>query len=121
MEDGHEPATRRDVAQLRTEVQQDAQLLRSEFHLLRSEVQQLQSKVELDIEQLRTEFQHGFDDLKETMRDGQTELLKAFYSYAQGNDERMAAGDHESASFKKRLATLKFRVTEVEKRLNMPQ
>lgn len=34
-------------------------------------------------EQLRSEFQHGFDELKETMRDGQTELLRAFYSYTQ--------------------------------------
>ena len=36
-----------------------------------------------DIAQLRSEFPHGFDDLKETMRDGQTELLRAFYNYAQ--------------------------------------
>jgi len=35
-----------------------------------------------DIEQLRSEFGHGFDDLKETMRDVQTEILKAFNGYA---------------------------------------
>ena len=34
-------------------------------------------------EQLRSEFQHGFDDLNEAFRDGQTELLRAFYSFAQ--------------------------------------
>jgi hypothetical protein len=34
-------------------------------------------------DQLRSEFQHGFDDLKETLRDVQTELLRAFYSFAQ--------------------------------------
>ena len=50
-----------------------------------------------DIEQLRSEFQHGFDDLKETMRDGQTELLRAFYNYAQSNDERVAAAEQDSA------------------------
>ena len=36
-----------------------------------------------DIEQLRSEFHHGFDELKEAFRDSQTELLKAFYSFAQ--------------------------------------
>ena len=34
------------------------------------------------IDMLRSEFQHSFDELKETMRDAQTELLKAFYNYA---------------------------------------
>jgi hypothetical protein len=36
-----------------------------------------------DIAQLRSEFQHGFDELKKTMRDGHTERLRAFYNYAQ--------------------------------------
>ena len=31
-----------------------------------------------DIVMLRSEMQHAFDDLKETFRDTQTELLKAF-------------------------------------------
>jgi hypothetical protein len=35
-----------------------------------------------DVEQIRSEFHRGFDDLKETMRDIQTELLKAFYNFA---------------------------------------
>jgi hypothetical protein len=32
------------------------------------------------VEQLRSEMQHQFDELKETMRDSQTEILKAFYA-----------------------------------------
>jgi hypothetical protein len=32
-------------------------------------------------QQLRSEFQHGFDDLKEAIRDSQTEVLKGFYGY----------------------------------------
>jgi hypothetical protein len=39
--------------------------------------------------QLRSEFQHGFDDLKETLRDVQTELLKAFYAFAQSTDAKL--------------------------------
>ena len=45
-------------------------------------------------EQLRTEMQHQYDDLKETIRDSETKLLQAFYTYAD--------------------------LTGVEKRLNMP-
>lgn len=71
-------------------------------------------------QQLRAEFQHGFDELKETMRDGQTELLRAFYNYAQSNDERVATVEHDSGSVKKRLATLESRMTEMERRLNLP-
>ena len=56
MENGHEPASKQDV-----------ELLRSEMEQLRSET-----------EQLRSEFHHGYDDLKETMRDVQTEILRAF-------------------------------------------
>ena len=36
-----------------------------------------------DIEQLRSEMQHQFDELKETLRDSQTEVLQAFYGYTQ--------------------------------------
>ena len=49
MDNGHEPATKADVAAVNERI---------------------------DI--LRSEFQHFFDELKETMRDSQTELLKAF-------------------------------------------
>ena len=46
-----------------------------------------------DIQQLRTEFQRGLDDLKEAMRDNQTTLLKAFYNYAEvGRDVDDPAG-----------------------------
>ena len=36
-----------------------------------------------DVAQLRSEMQHQFDELKETMRDVRTEILKAFYGYTQ--------------------------------------
>ena len=60
------------------------------------------------------------DRLVETMRDGQTELLKAFYSYAQGNDERVAQAEKAGESLTRRMAIMESRVTEVERRLNMP-
>jgi hypothetical protein len=41
----------------------------------KGDLQQLRS----ESEQLRSEMNHQFDDLKETVRDIQTEILKAFY------------------------------------------
>jgi hypothetical protein len=38
-----------------------------------------------DLLQLRSEMQHQYDDLKETLRDSETKLLQAFYSFAESN------------------------------------
>jgi hypothetical protein len=73
-----------------------------------------------DIEQLRSEFQHGFDDLKESLRDGQTELLKAFYSFAQSTDTKLKEGEVGDFMLRQRLTAAESRITEIEKRLNLP-
>ena len=69
---------------------------------------------------VRSEMQHSFDHLTETMRDGQTELLKAFYGYTQSNNERVQAAESEAASLKKRLGIVEARITDVERRLMTP-
>ena len=73
-----------------------------------------------DITQLRSEFQHGFDELKETMRDVQTELLKAFYNFAESNTKRVAQNEVNEAANRSRIETLERRVTELEQKLNTP-
>jgi len=73
-----------------------------------------------DLDQLRSEFQHSFDDLKETMRDGQTELLKAIYSFAQSADVKLKEGEIADIMLRQRLTAVEFRVTEIEKRINLP-
>jgi hypothetical protein len=95
MEHGKEPATKADIALLRSEVHQQGEQLRSEFH-------------------------HGFDHLKEAVRDNQTEVLKAFYSFAESNQKRISEIETESAAIKSPLSTLEDRLLNVEKRLNMP-
>jgi hypothetical protein len=60
------------------------------------------------------------DRLTENWRDMQTELLKAFYSFAESNQKRLTEMEREGAGIKDRLATLESRLTEVERRLNMP-
>ena len=84
MENGHEPATKQDVAML------------------------------------RSEMQHMYDSLIETVRDVQTELLKAFYSFGQSNNKRMTELEGNEAAIRSRLGTIEDRLMEVEKRLNIP-
>jgi ElaB/YqjD/DUF883 family membrane-anchored ribosome-binding protein len=106
MENSEQPATKQDIGQLRTELKQD-------IHELRTEMKQ-------DGEQLRSEFQHAFDDLRETLRDVQTELRKAFYSFAQSTDAKLKETEIADIMLRQRLTAVEFRVTEIEKRINLP-
>src|ERR1035438_3547064 len=93
------PATKADLEQLRSD--------------LRSEMKELG-------ERLSSESQHAFDDLKETFRDGQTELLKAFYSYAQSTDLKLKDAQTSDIFLRERLDVLESRIIDVEKRLKIP-
>ena len=95
MDDPNAPATKADVAEVR-----------AEMHDLNA--------------QLRSEMQHQYDDLKETLHDAETKLLQAFYTYAESNQKRMASVESENAALKSRLSTIEDRLTDVERRLNMP-
>ena len=95
MDNGHEPATKADLAALRADF-----------------------KTEID--QLRAESHHAYDDLKETMRDVQTELLKAFYGYAKSTDAKLKESEIADMLLRERLTAVEYRLTEVEKRLNLP-
>ena len=95
MDDLNAPATKGDLQQLRSEMQQ--------LH-----------------DQLRSEMNHQFDDLKESMRDGQTEILKAFYGYTQTTDAKLKESDQADYALRQRLTVVESRILEIEKRLNMP-
>ncbi len=77
-----------------------------------------------DLQQLKGELtesmQHLEDRLTETMRDIQTEMLKAFYNYAQSADLRMKDNETVTHGLRERLGVVESRLTEIEKRLNMP-
>jgi hypothetical protein len=75
MDSGHEPATKADLEELRADVKHD--------------IDEFRADLKENVAMLRSEFQHGFDDLKETLRDTQTELLKAFYSFTTTNQQRL--------------------------------
>ncbi len=73
-----------------------------------------------DIEQLRAEVNHGYRDLVERISDGETRLLKAFYSFGQSNNKRIAEVEGNESALRSRVATIEERLMEVEKRLNIP-
>jgi BMFP domain-containing protein YqiC len=58
--------------------------------------------------------------LTETLRDVQTELLKAFYSFATSAEARFKDAETSDIALRQRLSAVEARVTEVEKRLNFP-
>src|ERR1019366_2323098 len=88
--------------------------------MLRSDVNELRSDVNQRIDMLRSEFQHSFDELKETMRDAQTELLKAFYNYAQSADAKLKEGEVADFLIRGRLTAMESRQTDMERRLITP-
>ena len=91
MDDRNAPATKGDIADLRSE-----------------------------LDQLRTEVNHGYADIVERISDGETRLLKAFYDFAQSNQKRMTELEGNEAAIRSRLATIEDRLLHVEQRLNMP-
>jgi hypothetical protein len=101
----NEPATKQDIQQLRSEFQHGLGEVRSEF--------------QHGLGQVRSEFQHGFDDLKETIRDSQTEMLKAFYNFSESNNKRLTQSEGNELADRSRIETLERRVTDLEKRLNI--
>ena len=80
----------------------------------------LESRLNERHEMLRSEMQHMYGDLKETIRDVQTEILKPFYGFSESVQLHFKEVDKTDASLKERLTNIEGRLLDVEKRLNMP-
>jgi hypothetical protein len=98
-DDRNSPATKGDLADLRTEFKGGLSDLRTD---------------------LKRELADQKDGLIEAIRDSQTEVLKAFYGFSQTIQDRFKESDDSEAAIKRRMTTLESRILEVEKRLNMP-
>src|SRR5580658_10486848 len=128
MEDLNAPATKGDIAQLRSATKADIEQLRSatkgDIEQLRSatkgDIAQLRSDVNHGIEQLRSEMNHQYRDLVERFDDNMTRLTNAFYASAETNSKRISLVEGNEAALRSRLGTLEDRMMAVEKRLNMP-
>jgi hypothetical protein len=64
--------------------------------------------------------QRILDKVATMIRDAETRLLEAFYTFAESNQKRLGESEREVAGLKERLGILEARMTGVEKRLNMP-
>ncbi len=95
METGSAPATKQDLAQLRSGTKQD-------------------------FEQLRSEMSHQYNDVVERITGAETKLLKAFYNFGESNNKRVIRLEGNEGAIRSRLATIEDRLMQVEKRLNMP-
>jgi hypothetical protein len=73
-----------------------------------------------DIEMLRSEMQHIYDNLVERMADSETRLLQAFYGFAEAINKRVLQGEMNDAMYLARFGTVESRLLEVEKRLHIP-
>ncbi len=91
-----DPATKSDL-QL---VKSDLQSMKSE---LKSDMQSLEASVQTKLDMLQSEMHHIADDLKEVLRDSQTEVLKAFYSFAQSNSKRFVELEGNEAALRGRF------------------
>ena len=60
------------------------------------------------------------EELVEAIHDSETRLLRAFYDFAETNQKRLAEAERTGVVIIERLAMMERRITEVEKRLNMP-
>ena len=69
-----EPATKADLAEVKADLAE-----------VKVELAELKVELKTDIEQLRSEMNHGYNDLVERITDAETRLLKAFYSFAETN------------------------------------
>ncbi|MGD1072737.1 MAG: hypothetical protein ABSB15_21660 [Bryobacteraceae bacterium] len=106
LDDRNVPATKGDIADLRSE--------------LKGSIDQLRTDSGEKLEQLRSEVNHGYNDIVERIHNSQTAVLKTFYSYAEGNKKRVAEFEDDGRTVRSRLATIEDRLLEVERRLNMP-
>ncbi len=103
MDNGRQPATKQDLANLKKELQQGT----------KQDLAKLQQATKQDLAKVK-------EELAEAIHDAETRLLKAFYAYAEAAQKHFAGLDHADSSLRDRLGSLETRMIEIEKRLNMP-
>jgi hypothetical protein len=122
MDNGNQPATKADLAELRSELKGDITGLRSE---LKGDMAELRSELKGDMAELRSELKTDMVELREALleaiTDAETRLLKAFFNWAQGTQQHLWDLDRAEISLRERMAGLDKRFMEMTLRPpNMP-
>jgi hypothetical protein len=87
---------------------------------LKTESIALEERLNSDMTAREQRLHQKMDELTENFRDMRTEMLKAFYAFAETNQARLTATERETAALKERMSMMESRLIQVEKRLNMP-
>jgi len=93
MDNGQSPATKQDLADLKTE--------------LLAPIREANGQLK--------------EELLEGMHEIETRLLKGFYGYTESTQKHLNQLDREDASVRERLGTIEERVKELERRVNFPR
>jgi hypothetical protein len=78
------------------------------------------SDIQGSFDQLRSEMRRHHEGVRAAIHSRESKLLRALYSFAESNEQRLAHAEATTSAMIVRLATLETRLLEVEKRLNMP-
>jgi hypothetical protein len=106
MDNGNEPATRQDIAEIRIE--------------MKTMEDRLDNRMKAMEDRLDNRMKAMDDRLIEAFRDSQTELLKAFYSFTESNRHRVTQLEGNQGALITRVGTLEDRMTELERRVKFP-
>ena len=102
MDNRDAPATKGDFADLKTEVAE-----------IKGDLEDFRVEVNTRFEQ----FEHRMESLLEEM---QGHILTSIYRLAESSQQRLTQAESNQSSFNVRLATLEQRLTDLEKRIDMP-
>ena len=98
----------------------NAPATKGDFRDLEARLQDLDARQNERHEMLRAEMGHSFHELRETIVDSQTALLKAFYNYAQSTDLKLNDSATSDANLRERLSVVERRITELERKVEFP-
>jgi len=71
-----------------------------------------------ELELLRSEIGHRHDEVIERMRENETRLLQAIYSFREANHRCLAVSTRSASSFPERLASLEDRIVQIARGIN---
>jgi uncharacterized protein (DUF342 family) len=108
--DSNTPATKGDLIALEERIKKAT----------KADLIALEERLNSDTTAREERLNQKMDELTETFRDMQTEMLKAFYAFAETNQARLTETERATAALQERMSMMESRLIQLEKRLNMP-
>ncbi len=102
------PATKADLAALEARLEQRT----------KADLASLEERIQADLAQVKDQL---LETILEKVSDSETRLLTAFYSFTRSNEQRQSQLEGNEIAHRVRLATHDSRITEIERRLNIPK